>query len=109
MADKGLATARERRRLAAEASPRLAQVARDCLAQGRLAEALECLDTTPDAGMLEEIAAQAVEMGDLLLWRRATGLTGRPVQTQELQRLAEAAQSQGKLAFAAQARALFKT
>lgn len=109
MASKGLPTARERRRMLAESSPRLPEVAREYLSQGRQAEALECLEVAPDNGLAEEIVAGAVSAGDFLLWRRAISLLGRPAQPGELERLAQAAQDQGKSAFAALALALSKS
>ncbi len=100
MAKAELAGARQRRKLMAENSPRLGEVARAYLEAGRLGEALECLESSRDAGLLKELAAKAREEGDFWAFRQAHRLLGEEMPAGELEELARRAQSLGKEAYA---------
>jgi Ribonuclease G/E len=104
MAGGELPTAKQRRDMLAQDSPELGAASRAYAQAGRWGEALECLDAAEDREGLAQAAAEAAENGDLFIYRRAKQLLGEDLAPRDLARLAEAAESAGKLSHATSAR-----
>lgn len=108
MARPELAGARQRRKLMADDSPQLKELARAYLEAGRLGEALECLERSRDQELLRELAARAKDEGDFWAFRQAHRLLDEPMPAAELEELARRAGSLGKEAYARAAEAAGK-
>jgi hypothetical protein len=99
MAKDQTPTAKERRRQLAQPKADMGPAGRHFLAQGRWGEALECLAAAKDQAGLQDLAAQALEMGDLFYFRRAQEALGQPLATADLESLARRARETGKEVF----------
>lgn len=100
MAKDQTPTAKERRRLLAQAGADPGKAGRLYLAEGRWGEALECLAAAKDQTGLGELAAQALEAGDFFYFRRAQETLGQPLAAADLERLRAQALAAGKETFA---------
>lgn len=95
-----MVTPAERRKLLADASPRLGEVGLEFLEAGRWGEALECLDAAKDSQGLSRIKDMAVQAGDLFYAQAAAHALGEQLSEQELTTLAKQAKEAGKDVFA---------
>lgn len=108
MAKETVPPAKERRRLLAQKASSLADAGGQCLKQGRWGEALECLNAAGASASLQDLAAQALEAGDLFTWRRALEALGQTPSRQGLEQIKAKAEALGKSTFARTAEALLE-
>jgi hypothetical protein len=71
---------------------RRAAAAKDLIAKGRLAAALELLERGPDRATLEDVRRRAVEAGDAFSLQRASQLLETPASADDWRALAEKAE-----------------
>lgn len=74
------------------------------LSVGRSIEAIDFLLRAGDESHLAELREGAIDSGDLFLLRAVARAQSRPIAAQEWRRLAESAESAGKLRYSAEAR-----
>jgi hypothetical protein len=108
MAKDQLPSAKDRRRLLAQKASGLGEAGGRFLKLGRWGEALECLAAAGHKAGIEDLAAQALEAGDLFTWRRALEALGQEPSLTDLGRLQARAEELGKHAFARTAQAILE-
>ncbi len=88
----------------AETSPSLGEVGRSFMEAGRWGEALECFSEAKDMEGAAQLAAKALETGDLFFYGQAQRVLKHQPAAGELKELARNADAAGKAAFSATAR-----
>jgi hypothetical protein len=83
---------------------RLVEAAADFVASGFISDAVDFYSKAGDMTGLEDLLPRAVEDGDYFLLVKIRRALKEPVRSDELERLAERAETLGKKTFAAQAR-----